>query len=185
MKSIEIKGEIHDAFYTFETSLIGKACTFLKTPFETCVLIPLYNLAAEDSRLTSSEVDSVYINESYFLFQNVLSLSNEGAVHNADKKEFVDRFSETHLLADDVLGLSEYTEYELGGFGLMETGATYDGKFKISCKKVFLIIPDSSTIMKEYPGSINLQTISSETKKFLLADPSEIFRTILRIHDNC
>jgi hypothetical protein len=174
MIELKIKGAIHDGFYTFETTLMGNHFIFSEKENENTIVIPIYNLAAEDERLTTTRnSDTVYIDKSFFIFKVAASLDKSGAVHTPDKKDFTNKFSEHHDFATPGTSTDEYYNYELGSFGLLNDGATYDGQYKIKCQECILLIPVSSKITTEYPGPVMLDDISKEIKSFLLTIPGK------------
>lgn len=167
MKLIEIKEEIHDTYFTFETSVLGVATKISGKENENSVIIPVFNLVAEEKELTKNEIDAVTIDKSFFLFTQVSTALLEGALHTEDRKGFKENFSK---IVEQKESTHEKKDFELGGFGLLDINTSYDGRFLVESKKCFLVIPDEAVITPGYPPSIKLGELPENIVYFLLQD---------------
>lgn len=140
MKEVIINsGSIHDnGFFTFETSWIGELCFDFKSGK---LYIPILNIYTENQDVIGYfKVNSgIYIEKSFFLFENASRIEKHFAIHSEDRKSFIEQIKEISNFENRSLPTKHF---ELRGMGILRE-YTYDGIIRIDATKCYFVIPSN------------------------------------------
>jgi hypothetical protein len=166
MQKFRIANNIHDEMYfTFETSWVGNEyISFEKNQ----LLIPIVNITIENPIVLKyfnlKNSDIIYIERSYFEFNNVSVLKKEIAIHSKDNKGFVNRLNNINIIEG-----RGSNKFYLGSMGIFQD-YTYDGSITVECESCYYVLPDNFEYRTEFRSMNEYNPFTIDWEKIIKND---------------